>query len=676
LKEITMPEFPCNRTVLVTCGLPYANGACHIGHLRTYIPADMFVRTLRMMGQETVFVCGSDTHGTPIVVNAEEQGITPAELVKKYHRVFQDTFKRFEIEFDHYGSTDDPENHERTRSIVLELEKNGYVYPRDIKVAFCGACQRELPDRYVEGTCPYCGALARGDECDIGCQRHLEPGDILDPRCRICGGRAETRVKQHFFFRLSAFGPFLSEYLNGLHATPNVNYAREWAKDLKDWCITRNLEWGVRFPGHEDLVVYVWVDAPIGYIAFTEEYMNSVGKDWKSIWKGDSRIIHFIGGDIIYHHCIFWPAMLKGAGYTLPWGVVASGMIKINDKKFSKSRGYIVWVEDDYLAHGFHPDLLRYYILSYTSHTKDINFSWKEFQTKVNKELVGSFGNFVNRVLTFIESKGLELSGEVDPAVVDAISKAVEATRAEVENYEFKKICDSIIALADFGNTYFQAHEPWKLVREDRAACAQVLYSCAQIVKALAILSWPSMPAKAEEIWAMLGYDRASLPSKGLDEALVPYDGSLKRPKPTILFTKLEDRKIAEMERILDERVAAAEAKAEGKKAEASRVSFEEFQKLDIRVGKVVASERIKGSRKLLKNLVDIGEGKPRQIVAGIAEQYTPEEMVGKTVVVVVNLEPAKIMGVESNGMLLAADSNGATLLTPEKPSEPGTRVR
>lgn len=667
-----MAEFPSDKPVLVTCGLPYANGAAHIGHLRTYIPADMFVRTLRMMGQNTTFVCGSDTHGTPIVVNAEEQGTTPAALVKKYHAVFSQTFGKFEIEFDHYGSTDDPENHARTQSIVSDLQKNGYVYPKKIKVAYCGHCQRSLPDRYVEGTCPHCGSPARGDECDIGCQKHLEPGDVLDPRCRICGGKAETREKEHFFFRLSEFGPFLADYLNGLRATPNVNYAKEWAKDLKDWCITRDLEWGVKYPGHDDLVVYVWVDAPIGYIAFTEECM---GEAWARIWKGDSRIVHFIGGDIIYHHCIFWPAMLKGAGYTLPWGVVASGMIKVNDKKFSKSRGYIVWVEDDYLAHGLHPDLLRYYILSYTSHTKDINFSWREFQTKVNKELVGSFGNFVNRVLTFTEAKGLDVHGAVDPAVAAAIAAALNTAKAEIGRYEFKKICDAIITLADFGNTYFQGREPWKLVKEDRAACEEVLYNCVQIVKALAILSWPSMPAKAEEIWAMLGYGPATLAKASLDDALRPYEG-LERPKPAILFSKLEDRKIAEMEAILDGRVAAAEAKAAGRKAAAPPVSIEDFQKIEIRIGRVVASERIKGSKKLLKNMIDVGEAAPRQIVSGIAEQYAPEGLVGKTVVVITNLKPAKIMGVESNGMIMAADSNGATLLVPDKPSEPGTKVR
>ena len=678
-----MQEFPCDKPVLVTCGLPYANGPAHIGHLRTYIPADMFVRALRKMRQDTVFVCGSDTHGTPIIVNAEEHHVPPAEFVKTYHKIFEDVFRKFQIGFNRYGSTDDPTNHHRTRSIVMDLQKNGYVYPKSIKVAYCKSCSRGLPDRYVEGVCPYCGSMARGDECDLGCQRHLEPGEVLDPRCRICGTKSEVREQEHFFFRLSEFGDFLIKYLDTLHATPNaVNYAMEWAKDLKDWCITRNLEWGVKYPGHEDLVVYVWVDAPIGYIAFTEEYMGSVGKDWKSIWKGDSRIIHFIGGDIIYHHCIFWPAMLKGAGYTLPWGVVASGMIKINDKKFSKSRGYIVWVEDDYLAHGFHPDLLRYYILSYTSHTKDINFSWKEFQTKINKELVGSFGNFVNRVLTFVDSKHVDVRGTVDPEVSEAIRVAAEVMKTEIGNYEFKKISDAIITLSDVGNTYFQSHEPWKLIKEDRGACEHVLFNCVQLVKAMAVLSEPLIPQKAAEIWGMLGYEPSGISAVGLDEASVPYVNR-PRPKPKILFTKLEDKKIAEMEKILDERVRKAETKAklQGKKEEeapiqeAELVSIDDFGKLMLRVGKVLSCERVKGSKKLLKSMIDVGEDQPRQILSGIAEVYTPEEMVGKTVIVIVNLKPAKIMGIESNGMILAADSNGATLLTVEKPSDPGTKI-
>ncbi len=377
-----------SKPVLVTCGLPYANGKAHIGHLRTYVPADIFARSLRKEGREVTFVCGSDTHGTPIVVNAEELGITPKELVEIYHKHFDETFKQLGVYFDAFGTTDDPENHNRTLDIVNRLIEKDYVYPKIIEIAYCPACNRFLPDRYVEGACPHCGETARGDECDQGCGKHLEPGELQNPVCTICGGPAEYRQQEHFFFKLSEFSDYLMNYLsNDLGGTSNaINYALGWVKQgLTDWCITRNLEWGVKFPGHEDLVVYVWVDAPIGYIAFTEEWAAQAGDSWEKFWKGDGEIVHFIGGDITYHHCIFWPSMLKGADYSVPTAVVASGMVKIEDRKFSKTRGYVVWVGEDYLDHGFHPDLLRYYLASYTSHTKELNFSWRVLQEKINR---------------------------------------------------------------------------------------------------------------------------------------------------------------------------------------------------------------------------------------------------------------------------------------------------
>ena len=446
-----------SKPVLVTCGLPYANGKAHIGHLRTYVPADIFARSLKKEGREVTFVCGSDTHGTPIVVNAEELGITPKELVEIYHKHFDETFKQLGIYFDALGTTDDPENHNRTLDIVGKLIEKDYVYPKIIEIAYCPKCNRFLPDRYVEGICPYCGKPARGDECDQGCGKHLEPGEIKNAKCRICGNPAQYREQEHFFFKLSSFGGFLSDYLKTLGGTSNaINYAKEWAKELKDWCITRNLEWGVRFPGHEDLVVYVWVDAPIGYISFTEEWAKKTGGDWEKYWRRDSRIIHFIGEDITYHHCIFWPAMLKGAGYTPPWAVVASGMLKIDDKKFSKSRGYVVWVDEDYLDHGFHPDLLRYYIANYTSHTKELNFSWKVFQDKVNNELVAVLGNYLYRTMLFaFKNYGEIPAGKLEPQVKQEIEKALKEVKTAMAEYEFKKAVDSAMTLASFGRLLF-----------------------------------------------------------------------------------------------------------------------------------------------------------------------------------------------------------------------------
>jgi methionyl-tRNA synthetase len=714
--EIKMPE-SSSKPVLVTCGLPYANGKAHIGHLRTYVPADIFVRSLRKEGRDVTFVCGSDTHGTPIVVNAEELGMSPKELIKIYHNHFDETFKQLGVYFDAFGTTDDPENHNRTTDIVSKLIEKGYVYPKTIEIAYCPKCNRFLPDRYVEGTCPHCGETARGDECDQGCGKHLEPGELHNPVCTICGGPAEYRQQEHFFFKLSDFSDFLMNYLsNDLGGTINArNYALGWVKQgLTDWCITRNLEWGVTFPGHDDLVVYVWVDAPIGYIAFTEEWAAKTGNSWEKYWKNDGEIVHFIGGDITYHHCIFWPAMLKGADYSVPTAVVASGMVKIEDKKFSKSRGNVVWVGEDYIDHGFHPDLLRYYLASYTSHTKELNFSWRVLQEKINTELVAVLGNFLYRTMLFaFKNYGEVPEGELEPEVKKEIENTLKEVKAAMAEYEFKKAVDSAMVLASFGNIYFQSHEPWSLIKRDKAACGQVLYNCLHIAKALCLIFEPVTPDSMETAWKELGQE-GDLHVAQYSEALVPLKAGTKLAKPKILFTKLEDDRIEEMEEIANQRVKASDAKktaAKGNKEPAKSegmgtekeakhakqaekaetatkpeeetetlptIEYEDFAKLDVRVGKVLLAEPIKKSRKLLRVEVDIGEEKPRQLVAGLSSYYTPKELVGKYVIVLANLKPAKLCGVESNGMILAADDGGeiVSALMPDKEIKPGSKIR
>jgi methionyl-tRNA synthetase len=629
------------------------------------------------MGKDVLFVCGSDAHGTPIVVNAESQGITPNELVSRYHEHFKSVFEGMGVHFDYFGSTHDPSNHHRTQSIVESLMEAGYVYPRDVELAYCQKCQRFLPDRYVEGICPYCGVSARGDECDQGCGRHLEPGEIKDAVCKVCGSIAEYRKQTHYFFKLSQFQGFLLEYLQGVGGTASArNYAMEWVRsELKDWCITRNMNWGVKFPGQEHLVVYVWVDAPIGYISFTEEWCARNGMDWKRYWKDGGRIIHFIGGDIVYHHCIFWPAMLKGAGYTLPYAVVASGMLKVDDKKFSKSRGYVVWVQEDYLDQDLEPDLLRYYLASYTSHTKEVNFAWKLFSEKVNSELVGSFGNFLNRAITFSSKNfsGLVPKEEIDPQVMARIDQAVREVTIALTDYEFKKAADSIMALADFGNVYFQGHEPWKLVRSQPDEAGSVVRSCLQVAKALVILMEPFMPTKMQNAWRQLG----QVGEVGaFSQAIEPIPVGHPLGRPEILFHRMEESTVKRLDEIFRQRITQASSKDSKVVEKMDRISFEKFQSLELRVGSVVESERIKGSDKLLRIVVDIGSEK-RQVVAGIAQGYKPEDLVGSLVVMVANLEPAKLFGVESQGMLLAADLGGqAVLLRPEKSVPPGTKVR
>jgi len=661
------------KPLLVTCGLPYTNGPCHIGHLRTYVPADFYVRYMRRSGEEVVFVCGSDNHGTPIVISAEREGSTPRELSERYHEHFYETFRRMEVIFDRFGMTDDAMNRDTTRSIVERLVDNGYVYSKTISQSYCPECERFLPDRYVEGVCPHCGAVARGDECDQGCGQHLEPGEIKDAICKICGGKAEYREQEHYFFKLSAFRDFLLDYLPTLGGTATArNYALGWVKELlHDWCITRTMEWGVPFPGSDDLVVYVWVDAPIGYISFTKEWAESAGADWKDYWCGDdTRVAHFIGGDIIYHHCIFWPALLKGAGYGLPSAVVASGMVTIEGKKFSKSRGYVVWTNDDYLDQGLPADYLRYYLLSYTNHTKELDFSWKVYAERVNKEIVGTLGNFLYRTMYFAEK---EFAGVPDrapqPAILEEIERSLAGIDAAMRDYDFKNAVDSMMALASFGNAYIQNNAPWKLIKEDRAAAQQVIADCLQIVKALVLVFQPLMPDAMQRAWTMLGYgdDIAAHP---IAEATAPV-GARALPKPSPLFAKIEEAQVNDLEKVLNKRVDAANAAAAKK---TSTVSIEEFGKLEIRVARVVSAEPIKGSKKLYKLVVDLG-GEKRQVVSGIAQFYSAGELVGKDVAMIVNLAPATIFGVESRGMILAAGDE-ASLLVPLRPVRPGTPVR
>ncbi len=661
------------KPLLVTCGLPYTNGPCHIGHLRTYVPADFYVRYMRRSGEEVAFICGSDNHGTPIVISAEQEGSTPRALSERYHEHFYDTFRRMDVVFDHFGMTDDSMNHETTRSIVQRLIDNGYVYEKTVSQSYCPQCERFLPDRYVEGVCPHCGAIARGDECDQGCGQHLEPGELRDAVCKICGSKAEYREQEHYFFRLSAFRDFLLDYLPTLRGTATArNYALGWVKEgLRDWCITRTLDWGVKFPGRDDLVVYVWVDAPIGYISFTKEWANAAGVDWKDYWCGDTtRVTHFIGGDIIYHHCIFWPALLKGAGYGLPHAVVASGMVTIDGRKFSKSRGYVVWTNDDYLDQGLPADYLRYYLLSYTSHTKELDFSWKVYAERVNNEIVGTLGNFIYRTMYFAEK---EFSGVPDvapqPGIIEEIERSLAAIDARMRDYDFKGAVDGMMSLASFGNAYIQNNAPWKLIKDDQAAAKQVIADCLQMVKALTVVFQPLMPGSMQRAWTMLGYDD-DLAAHPIAEATAPI-GARALGKPVPLFKKIEKEQVEALEKVLEARVAKAR---EAAGAKAPTVSIDEFSKLDIRIARVVAAEPIDGSKKLYKLILDVG-GEKRQVVSGIAQFYTPKDLVGREVAVVVNLAPAKIFGVESRGMILAAGDE-ASLLVPLRPVSPGTKVR
>lgn len=682
------------KKILVTCGLPYANGMAHLGHMRTYVPADVYVRSLRKMNKDVLFICGSDTHGTPISVNAEKLNISPKELVLKYHNHFKSIFEKMNINFDIYGSTDDENNHIRTIEIINKNEKNGYIYSKYIDAAYCCNCNRYLPDRYLEGICIHCGSKARGDECDQGCGKPLEFGELINPVCTICKKKAEYKKQKHYYFKLSEFQSEIKNFLSNLKGTENaINYAKGWVNnELKDWCITRNLNWGIKYPNSDDLVVYVWVDAPIGYISFTEEILNKKHINVEEYWKNNNGyIIHFIGGDIIYHHCIFWPALLIGSGYSTPNCVIASGMVKVNNKKFSKSRGYVIWVEEDYIKQGFHTDMLRYYLTCYTSHTKELNFSWKIFQEKINTELVSIFCNFIYRTLYFINKYCPDIKyHDIDKSVFDKIKETLNKSKENVSNFDFKKYVDNIMDLAIFGNVYIQSNEPWKTYLENEKKCMITLINSLQIVKALCILFSPIMPSKMKDVWTCIGYN-TNLDNVSFDSVLTPIfvDCKINIKTPEMIFEKIKDEKIKNVENILNRRMEEAIKKEnndedyfsvenDNMKSESKIITIEDFEKIEIKMGKIISVESIEKSNKLYKIMVDLGEKKFRQIISGLKKHYTKEELIGKNVCVISNLKPAILCGFQSDGMILACeDNNGIVKLITSDVNDmtPGSKI-
>jgi len=719
-------EFPTDDPAVVTCGLPYANGDLHIGHLRTYVGGDVFSRALETLGQETAFVSGSDMHGTPIVVQAEQEGVDPEEFALDWHEQYEETFPKFAVDFDNYGHTHDETNTELTLEIVRKLEDEGYVYEKEIKVAWDPENDQPLPDRYVEGTCPYCGEQARGDECDEGCGRHLEPGEIEDPVSTITGNPAEYRDRTHKFFRVSELSDYLTEFLDRLEGTSNAqNQPREWIESgLQDWCISRDLDWGIDYPGvsesgedseasetesrpEEDLVLYVWVDAPIEYVASTKQYSERVGSDtydWEDPWKGDGEIVHIIGRDIIQHHTIFWPAMLRVAEYNEPRAVMASGFMTLNGQGFSTSRNRAVWARE-YLDEGFHEDLLRYYLATNGGFQQDVDFSWEKFQDRVNGELVGTVGNFLYRSMLFayrnyegtpdVSESHSEASetesrpAEVSEDVRERIEGAVGEFREAVNDYSPRKASGAAVDLARFGNEYIQRNEPWKLVDESPDEAEQVIRDCVQVAKAVAVLMEPFTPGKAQTLWEQLGED-GSVGDATVEDVLEAPPESFDEPDE--LFEQIEDERAEELNEKLESRVAETTETDEGAEEESEdemtdedaaadvepladdRISFDEFQSLDMRVGRIESAEGIEGADDLVRLEVDVGP-ETRQIVAGLKQLHDVDDLPGTDVVVLVNLETAELFGVESNGMVLAAGEQ-ADLLTTHEDADPGTKIR
>ncbi|AIF69027.1 methionyl-tRNA synthetase [Palaeococcus pacificus DY20341] len=691
----------------VTSALPYANGPIHAGHLAgAYLPADIFVRYLRLKGDDVIFICGTDEHGTPITFRALKENRSPREIVDYYHEHIKTTFERAKISFDYFGRTELPVHYRVSQEFFLKALENGHLVKKIEKQAYCEHDKMFLPDRYVIGTCPYCGAEEqRGDQCEV-CGHPLTPEKLVNPRCNICGGSITFKDSAHYYIKMQDFQTRLKEWIEkNAHWKPNVrNTVLGWINEgLEERAITRDLAWGIPVPlEDEDIkgkVLYVWFEAPIGYISITIEHFKRLGKEeeWKKYWiSGDdeTKIIHFIGKDNIPFHAIFWPAFLMahGGDWILPYDIPANEYLNLEGKKFSTSRNWAIWVHE--FLDEFPADYLRYYLTAIMPETRDADFSFKDFKAKINEELVNVLGNFVHRALTFanryFDGKVPEAGelDELDKQAFEEIEKAFNEVGELISKYRFKDALKRVMALAAFGNRYFDYKQPWKTSKTDRVRTATTIHVSLQIVKALGALTEPFIPDASEKIWHLLNLEEVK------KWEFTPLSPGHKVRKAEILFRKVEDEQIkAYLEKylpVLLEKYFPQEVKAKKKeepkkkkskekeKAEVTEmgyIKFEDFVKVDLRVGKIISVEDHPNADKLYLLKVDLGD-EVRQLVAGLKKYYKPEELLNRYVVVVANLEPKKLRGVESQGMLLAADDGErVALLMPDKDLKPGARV-
>lgn len=681
------------KRILVTAALPYANGPIHLGHLAgAYLPADIYVRYQRLKGRDVIYICGSDEHGVPITITAEKEGITPQQVVDKYHYMNKDSFERFGMSFDNYSRTSLQIHHQTAQEFFLELYKKGILKEKTTKQLYCEKDKMFLADRYVEGICPVCGSPgARGDQCEK-CGSWLEQTDLIEPKCKICGSTPFIRETSHWYLPLGDFQKQLEEWISTkTDWKENVKqYVYSWFKEgLQDRAVTRDLHWGVKvpIPGAEGKVIYVWFDALLGYISSTKEWAQKIGQPekWREYWQSeDTRLIHFIGKDNIVFHCIVFPAMLMAWNegreneiYVLPDNVPANEFLNLEGKKFSTSRNYAVWL-NEYLEN-FEPDPLRYALACILPETKDTDFSWKEFQARNNNELADILGNFVNRTLMFAKKnfgnkvpERYELE-EIDKELLAKLKEYVDKISENYENFRIRDGVFETMNLARFANKYFNDTEPWRTIKENPRRASTTINLCLQTVRALAILFEPVLPFSARKIWEMLNL-KDDIVKAGWDSACeLKLEVGHQLGEPKILFRKIEDSEIEEQ--ITKLKIASGEV-SEARIEFKPEITIEDFEKIDLRVAEVLECERVKNSEKLLKLRVKIGT-EERQIVAGIGKNYKPEELIGKRVIVVANLKPVKLMGVESQGMLLSAvKDDKLSIITTLDNIESGTQVR
>ena len=652
-----------NRT-LVTAALPYANGGVHIGHLAgVYVPADIYVRYLRLKKRDVLFVCGSDEHGVPVTIRARKEGCTPQQVVDRYNKVIKDSFEGFGISFDIFGRTTSEVHKQTASDFFRKLYDKGEFVEQESEQYYDEEAHTFLADRYITGECPHCHAEgAYGDQCEK-CGTALSPTELINPRSTVSGSKPVLRKTKHWYLPLDKHQQWLEPWITEEHKEWRSNVmgqCKSWFDmGLKPRAVSRDLDWGIPVPveGAEGKVLYVWFDAPIGYISNTKELLPN---DWEKWWKSDdTRLIHFIGKDNIVFHCIVFPAMLKAEGsYILPDNVPANEFLNLEDDKISTSRNWAVWLDEYLVDFPGKQDVLRYVLTANAPETKDNNFTWKDFQARNNNELVAVYGNFVNRALQLTKKYYdgvVPAAGELtdyDRQTIEEFKGVKAEVERLIENFRFRDAQKEAMNLARIGNKYLADSEPWKVVKTDPERVKTILNLSLQLVANLAIAFEPFLPFSSEKLRGMLHIEEVQWDRLGAID-LLPAGHVL--GEPTLLFEKIEDSVVdAQVQKLLDTK-KANEAAAFKPADIKENVSFEDFEKLDIRVGHIKDCQKVKKSKKLLQFTIDDGTGTDRTILSGIAAYYEPEQLIGKDVLFVANFAPRKMMGIESQGMILSA---------------------
>lgn len=664
----------------ITAALPYTNGPIHIGHLAgVYVPADIYARYLRLQGKDVAFVCGSDEHGVAIPMKAKKEGISPKALIDKYHGIIKQSFLDFGITFDNYSRTSAEVHHQTASDFFVKLYKQGDFIEETTAQLYDEQEGQFLADRFVTGTCPKCGnEEAYGDQCE-NCGSSLNATDLINPKSTLSGAVPTLKETKHWFLPLDRYEDFLKKWILVDHKSdwkPNVyGQCKSWIDDgLKPRAVTRDLDWGIPVPvkGGEGKVLYVWFDAPIGYISSTKEWAKREGKDWKPYWQAkDTKLVHFIGKDNIVFHCIIFPSMLKAHGdFILPENVPANEFLNLEGQKLSTSKNWAVWLHEYLQAFPDAQDVLRYTLTANAPETKDNDFTWTDFQARNNNELVAIFGNFINRVVVLTQKyyQGVvpeagALSSE-DKEVLRAMQDFPATIADSVERYRFREAGQELMNLARLGNKYLADEEPWKVIKEDTERVATIMNTALQLATGLAILSEPFLPFTSSKLKKMLQLESSTISlgwnSIATQSPLLPAGHVL--GKSELLFRKIDDEEItAQLEKLIATK-KANESENKSVMPQKEMISYEEFSKMDMRVGTILEADRMPKTKKLMVLKVDTGID-VRTIVSGIAESFTPEEIVGKKVTVLVNLAPRPLRGVESQGMILMTENEEGKLV-------------